>query len=223
MDVPPRKYPRTFHFPESPGVGSDDKIVESLDGVLNIPLIFTEKMDGSNACLTRDDVFARSHSGPPTHASFDMLKSIHSIIRSDIPKGVEVYGEWLYAVHSIKYSTLPSYLMIFGARQGDVWLSWQDTSDLAIQIHASTVPVVCKQDPFQRGEVLSLCVKSALIGLASQPICGPTREGIVVRPLSEFRDDEFDRKVIKWVRKDHVQTDQHWRDKPIEKNGLGLK
>lgn len=45
-------------------------------------------------------------------------------------------------------------------------------------------------------------------------------EGYVVRVTDSIRYEEFSRKVAKWVRRGHVQTDQHWLSKPVEPNGL---
>lgn len=44
------KYPRSMHFPFSPGAASDDKIMQDEDyqNFLGVDLVFTEKLDGSN-------------------------------------------------------------------------------------------------------------------------------------------------------------------------------
>lgn len=39
---------------------------------------------------------------------------------------------------------------------------------------------------------------------------GGEREGIVVRNAGLFHNDDFTDNVMKWVRKDHVKTDEHW-------------
>ena len=43
-------------------------------------------------------------------------------------------------------------------------------------------------------------------------------EGIVVRNSSEFYFDQFKYNVAKYVRTDHVQTDQHWSQQKIIRN-----
>lgn len=45
-------------------------------------------------------------------------------------------------------------------------------------------------------------------------------EGFVVRPSSSFPADEFKYAVAKFVRRNHVQTDEHWAHQPIVKNEL---
>jgi hypothetical protein len=39
---------------------------------------------------------------------------------------------------------------------------------------------------------------------------GGLREGVVVRVRNSFHDDDFSNSLLKYVRKDHVSTDQHW-------------
>ena len=45
-------------------------------------------------------------------------------------------------------------------------------------------------------------------------------EGIVFRPTSSLNRDEFGNKVFKLVRKNHVQTDQHWMHSEMELNTI---
>lgn len=42
------KYPRTFHFPWSEGVQSDDKVISTLHHLEDRRVIVTQKMDGEN-------------------------------------------------------------------------------------------------------------------------------------------------------------------------------
>ena len=47
--------------------------------------------------------------------------------------------------------------------------------------------------------------------LASQPSAlGGVREGVVVRLRNSFHDDDFSKSLLKYVRKDHVSTSDHW-------------
>ena len=39
---------------------------------------------------------------------------------------------------------------------------------------------------------------------------GGKREGIVIRNAARFDNEDFSKNVMKWVRKGHVQTDEHW-------------
>ena len=59
------KYPRSMHLPFSPGATKSDKKMNEadLEFLLGGEVVITEKMDGSNACMTNEEVFARSHGG----------------------------------------------------------------------------------------------------------------------------------------------------------------
>jgi hypothetical protein len=82
------KFPRIPHLSWSPGGTRDDRRLSdfSLINFIGNRIVITEKMDGSNLCITRDEIFARSHSGAPTHPSFDLAKKMHGEIRHKIPQ-----------------------------------------------------------------------------------------------------------------------------------------
>lgn len=218
MDSP--KYNRTFHFPWSPGATNDDKIATSVDDLIGQPIVITEKMDGSNTSLEMDGCFARTHSGPPVHASFDGLKALHATIKYKIPKGLQLFGEWCYAHHSIEYSELPGYFLLFNVRdlsyEPEMWYSWEEVELWAQEIGVSTVPVLFKGEVSSEKELQDL-VNSFM----NQPsMCGGIREGVVVRYSQCFSDAEFPTHVMKCVRANHVQTSEHWKDQVIIKNKL---
>ena len=78
-----KKFPRIPHLPWSPGGTRDDRRLteDYLSNFIGNRIIITEKLDGSNLCMTKDKVFARSHSGSPSHPSFDMAKKMHGEIK----------------------------------------------------------------------------------------------------------------------------------------------
>ena len=45
-------------------------------------------------------------------------------------------------------------------------------------------------------------------------------EGYVVRLADSFDVGDFSKSIAKYVRAGHVQTDEHWLDKPMVKNEL---
>jgi hypothetical protein len=170
-------------------------------------------MDGSGVCLERDAVYARSHNGPPTHPSFDLLKQLHAQVRFCIPEGVQVFGEWLYARHSIAYQGLPDYLMLFGVRHLDqgYWASWDEVEVWADELGVSTVPLLATDKQFPSEEALRCYVLKQI---------QPGREGAVVRLSEEFPDDQFHMSIAKFVKADHIQTDTHWAHREIVRNVL---
>jgi hypothetical protein len=220
MDSP--KYNRTFHFPWSPGATNDDKIAASVDSLLNVEIVITEKMDGSNTSLELAGCFSRSHSGPPTHASFDGLKALHASIKYKIPNDMQFFGEWCFALHSIAYNELPGYFMMFNVRDFGMetiyWHSWDDVELWADELGVPTVPVLFKGKVSSEKEL-----KELVESFMNQPsACGGIREGVVVRVARLFYDSEFSQCVMKCVRANHVQTSEHWKDQEIIKNKLKL-
>lgn len=215
------KYNRTFHLPWSPGATNDDKIASSVEYLLKTPIVITEKMDGSNTSLEFEGCFARTHSGPPSHPSFDGLKALHAQIKHDIPSNFQLFGEWCYARHSIEYSALPDYFLLFGIRElgaigGDYWYSWEDVENFALLYNLETVPVLYKGVVASEKEL-----KELVESFMNQPSkCGGIREGVVVRVYDQFIDESFSNCVMKCVRANHVQTSEHWKDQEIIKNKL---
>ena len=215
------KYNRTFHVPWSKGATNDDKITQDLSQLINQPIVITEKMDGSNTSLEHDGCFARTHSGPPSHVSFDGLKALHASLKYKIPDNIQLFGEWCFALHSIAYSELPGYFLLFNVRDLSSnigWASWEEVEMWAEEIGVPTVPVLFKGQVDSEQKLQEL-VESLMI----QPShCGGIREGVVTRIQNSFSDDKFSSCVLKCVRANHVQTSEHWKDQEITKNKLKL-
>jgi hypothetical protein len=213
------KYNRTMHLPWSKGATNDDKITDSISSLLGKPIVITEKIDGSNTSLEFDGCFARTHSSAPSHPSFDGLKSLHAAVKYKIPQGLQLFGEWVFAQHSIHYSELPSYFLLFNVRSltpSPIWLSWEEVELWADEIGMPTVPLLF-QGVISSEKELQDITESFMI----QESCyGGIREGVVVRVKSEFLDNEFSQCVMKCVRANHVQTSEHWKNQEIIKNKL---
>ena len=224
------KYNRTFHLPWSEGCTSDDKRAASVASLINVDIVITEKMDGSNSSLEKAGCFARTHAGPPSHPSFDGLKALHAAKRHLIPANFQLFGEWLYAKHSIAYDKLPAYFMLFNARCMDIperlidptftcaveWFAWDEVELWADEIGVPTVPVLFKGKVSSEKELKELTLSL----MKENSRVGTEREGVVVRVARSFNDEEFSSCVMKFVRKDHVQTGDHWSHKEIVKNKI---
>lgn len=205
------KYNRSYHFPFSPGTTSDDRISKDYDFLENKEIVITEKLDGQNDCMTRVNLFARSHSVPTEHPWDRAIWDIHSRVKEMIGEDEYVFGENMYAIHSLEYKALESYYYLFGVRVRGEWLSWDDLCEYAYCLELPTVPLL------YRGKTDD--IKSLVLDLVKEPSRldaydinngKPMMEGVVVRNSSSFIDDEFSKNLLKWVRKDHVQSDEHW-------------
>ena len=211
------KFPRTLQLPWSPGDTREDRKMDDVSGLLKVPVVVTEKLDGSNVCLTRDEVFARSHSGAPTLPVFDWLKSWHAAHRTRLPEHFSMFCEYLYAVPSIEYEGLPSYLWVIGFRNENLslWVEWQQVCQLAADLGLPTVPVL-GHGTFQRADELNgyttlLAKRRGFFG---------EREGIVVRVERGILAHDFEFRTAKWVREGHVKAEHHWMHQPIRKQKL---
>jgi hypothetical protein len=225
MDSP--KYNRTFHLPWSAGCTNDDKIAKSVNSLIDVSIVITEKMDGSNTSLEKAGCFSRTHSGPPTHPSFDQLKALHASLKYILPNDLQFFGEWCYAKHSIEYSELPGYFLLFGIRDLEMideddfispyWHPWINVEAFAKGMNLHTVPVIARNIKVSSEKELKELTEHAM---AQPSACGGIREGVVVRLMDGFDDDQFPQSVMKCVRANHVQTTEHWKDQVITKNKL---
>lgn len=206
------KYPRTYHLPYSPGATKDDKRLQGnwFDFYNGKEIVITSKLDGENTCMTANDVYARSH-GAPTRSPWsqnlwDPQEGLYCKIKPYIGKNEEVFGENLYGEHSIHYDRLPSYWHMFAVNNGVNWYSWNDVETMAKIMNVLTVPVLWRGVVTSENELKTLVDYYVI-----QPsVYGSTREGVVVRVADEFHIDDFSHNVCKWVRPNHVQTDEHW-------------
>lgn len=199
------KYPRTYHLPRSMGATSDDKVMTS-DPFLGKRVVVTEKMDGENTSLYSHKYHARSVD-PGHHVSRSWIKQFHASL--NIPEGMKVCGENMYAKHSIFYESLASYFYVFSIWEEDCILSWADTQEWCQLLGLVHVPVIFKGT--WTSNSLDACLKK--MDLSKQ-------EGLVVRLESSFLKDDFPISIGKYVRKGHVSTDRHWTQQCLISNKL---
>jgi hypothetical protein len=212
-----QKYGRTYHYPFSPGTTSDDRIAHDYwEHIQSIPqLIHTEKLDGENNCLSKLGVFARSHAAPTTSPWTETLRRFWQMVKHDLGD-LEIFGENLYAIHSIEYCKLEHHFYVFGIREHGHWLSWAETEFYANLFDLPTVPVI-KTEATPGGRLQF--EKDMLVLVKEQGAFDPfdvfdkkatTMEGIVSRNADGYPAREFAQNVFKYVRKGHVKTDEHW-------------
>jgi hypothetical protein len=201
------KYPRTPHLPWSRGTSTDDVHVEHCAAFEGQEVVVTEKMDGENTSLYREGMHARSLDSRH-HASRDWVKAWHGSVAHEIPAGWRFCGENLFARHSVAYSGLRSYFYLFS-----VWdaenncLSWPETVEWA-ELLGCAPPKVLYAGLWNATAIKKLRVDESV------------SEGYVVRLAKGFAYADFSKSVAKWVRRNHVQTDQHWMYAQIVPNQL---
>ncbi len=203
------KYPRTPHLSFSPGMGGDDLKLDSNQMFQGKQVVVTEKMDGENTTLYSDYLHARSIDSRH-HISRAWVKNLQASIAHNIPSGWRVCGENLFARHSIAYHNLKSYFYVFSIwNEANYCLNWSETQEWVEILELELVPVLYRGIWDEN--------KIAAIGKTLDlNLC----EGYVVRNAEQFAFNDFSDNIAKWVRRNHVQTDEHWLNQAIVPNGL---
>lgn len=228
---------------------SDDTGLDSLDHLVGHPLVITQKMDGGNCMLVADvdnPVRARNGTSPedtmrPLHRDGGLYWKQQ--VNQKLPDRLQVFGEWMWAKHSIHYgcdcdqscddvgpnlSGLTgvdderSYFQVFGVydRKLNLWLSWPTTKMVSKQLGFPTVPVVYEEtSPTTATFTTEHEARRTLLSYAKEVVSNGG-EGIVVRVKYPFHYGQFQSRVGKYVRENHVNTDEHWSHKPVVRNQL---
>ena len=109
------KYPRTPHLlGSSRQRGDEDLAIVSPEDLRGCFLVAEEKVDGANSAISFDDdseliLQSRGHvlSGGPRERQFDLFKRWANAHRGALSRVLgnryTLYGEWLYARHTIRY------------------------------------------------------------------------------------------------------------------------
>ena len=198
MEMKTYKYPKTLHLPFSPELSKDDKRLNNVDHFEGKEVVVSLKMDGENTSLYPNYLHARSIN-EMSHASQDWIKSFHAKIKYSIPKDHRICGENLYAEHSIPYEDLKSFFYAFSLWHRETCLNWSGTKEILKSMGIITVPVIY-EGLWDQKEILKAWEAHK-----------ENHEGFVVRIADAFTIDQFALSMAKYVRKNHVQTDVHWK------------
>jgi hypothetical protein len=215
--------------------GRDDTGLDSVESFLDIPLVATIKMDGSNAMLVADETEpVRARNGrDANHESFDHLKQEYwnRNVYENLPEHLQVFGENMYACHSIHYGCdgchdernqrppVSDVFLVFGVydTRYDLWLSWPETERVADEIGFPTAPVIKRsQTDLPAFEDERRFVES--MKELAESVVDDGHEGIIVRSKYPFHYGQFETKLGKYVRPNHVQTDEHWSHQDTTRN-----
>jgi len=206
-----QKYGRTFHLPTSPGASSDDKIMDTVDGLKVDDLVITEKMDGENTTIHSGGTYARSPDSRQ-HPSRNWLKAFAASISPRLSANERIVGENLYARHSVAYEGLPSYFLGFGWIVDEQIQSWDLTLLRFEELGIRSVPTLYR-GPFT----------DQLFGDVARSLDVSTQEGFVARTAEAFAESEMPVRMGKFVRAGHVQSETHWMHGPLVPNGLARR
>ena len=219
------RFPHTPHLAWlGPGTPRDDKVLaaDEAAALLAGEVVVEEKLDGANlgVSLAEDGTLRFQNRGqylhPPFAGQFQRLAgwiaSREQVLRSHLPHGLIIFGEWCAARHSVAYDRLPDWWIVF------------DVYDLAERRFFSTA----RRDALAARMGLSVVRKvfrdrTTLAALIRRLNDEPSRyrtgpvEGFVIR--KETSDWLLAR--AKLVHPQFVQgIDEHWRRRRIEWNRL---
>jgi hypothetical protein len=248
------KYPRTRHIEGSRlSPGDHDLSAVPFRELAGQPLIVEEKLDGANAAISFAPqgelrLQSRGHYlvGGARERHFELLKSWATAHQSALFRALGarhvMYGEWLYAKHTIHYDALPHYFLEFDVldREAGEFLSTSRRRALLGGLPVVSVPVLY-EGPLRDLETLSRMIAPSLYktsasvarlreeaerrGLDAERIlsetdASPLSEGLYVKVEREGRVEGR----FKFVRRSFLTTvldsGSHWLSRPIVPNSL---
>jgi hypothetical protein len=251
---PLQKYPRTQHIEGSRLQPGDHDLSAVLFAELEgKPLVVEEKLDGANSAISfdRDDTLllqSRGHylMGGARERQFDLLKtwahSHHSAFREVLGQRYVMYGEWVYAKHTVFYDQLPHYFMEFDVydREHDQFLSTERRARLLSGLPIASVPVLHSGQVASRDELAAMIRRSLYKSAAWEEELVRVCDERGYRPERAWQ--ETDRSplseglYVKWEEAGQVQgrfkfirpsfltavvdSGSHWMDRPVLPNQL---
>lgn len=227
------KFARTFHLPLEPNASRDDLIApESSLKILKDPtLVIEEKVDGANVGITihegqplvrnRNYILNKGYGRKDTPAK-KQYAPLWNWFYSNAYKFLElekflgftpsVYGEWLYARHTIEYDRLPDFFIAYDIYNPDErkWLA-PDRYRVALQEAGFFVVPKLAWGPVSTDELKMLRDERSEFSTISQ------REGLYLKTATGPYGLEYCGTRLKMVRNAFI-TDDHWNNKTLVSN-----
>ncbi len=251
-----KKYPRTPHIEGSRLQPGDEDLSQiPFDEIRGKLLVVEEKCDGANSAISFDTggellLQSRGHylTGGYRERHFNFMKQWATVHR-DALYGVLgtrfiMYGEWMYAKHTVFYDALPHYFLEFDIldRESGIFLDTPSRNEMLKNLPVVSVPVLGSGIFQTKKELLDLLgqshyvtgnQKQNLIDAAVKMNLDPERncretelsglmEGLYIKV--EEHGQVVDR--MKYVRAEFLQcvdfSETHWLDRPIIPNQLAV-
>ncbi len=196
------KYPRTPHLFGSAGTVDDKHFGpdESSRMLIDPSLIVEEKLDGTNVGLhfgPRGDLILQCRGHLITegmHPQYDLLKqwtaTKHATLEGMLGDRYLLFGEWVYAHHSIPYRRLPHYFFEFDIydKERVAFLDLATRLSILEGTGIATVPVI-HRGTISRADLDSLIGPSRFDSRFDNPLTGATSAS--TRPT--IKDESFRR------------------------------
>jgi hypothetical protein len=251
-----KKYPRTPHLEGSRLQPGDEDLSQiPFSCIRGRHLVVEEKIDGANSAISFEAdgqlrLQSRGHylTGGYRERHYNLMKQWANAHREALfaVLGTRyiLYGEWMYAKHTVYYDKLPHYFLEFDIfdRQEELFLSTARRHAMLKDLPVVSVPVL-KEGIFQsKEELIALLGKSNFISEEKSETLRLTSEKLGLDPERQLRETdpsdlmeglyikiEENGQVVerlKFVRASFTQTvdvsQTHWLDRPIVPNGLAI-
>jgi len=229
------KYPRTPHLFGSRGTDDDMHLsaTDSADFLADSSLIVEEKLDGTNVGIHfttagRMVLQCRGHEiTAGMHAQYDLFKQWTMGKRPALEIMLEdryiLFGEWLYAKHSVHYRRLPHYFFEFDIydKQERGFLDLATRLVLLDGTGIRTVPVI-HRGILTAEQLWALIGPSAYDSAFDNPVTGRTdnlMEGLYLR--SEAEGQVTGRaKLVRPEFVEKIKQSEHWQHQAMVPNLL---
>ena len=250
------KYPRTPHIEGSRLQPGDEDLSQiPFSNIAGQHLVIEEKCDGANSAISFDEdgallLQSRGHylTGGYRERHYNLMKQ-WAMVRKDafyevLGTRYIMYGEWMYAKHTIYYDALPHYFLEFDIldRETGIFLDTPSRHAMLKDLPVVSVPVLGTGTYRSKEDMLkllgqsnyvtghqreSLYQEAVKLGLDGQRNCDETElsglmEGLYIK--IEENGQVMDR--MKYVRAAFLQSvdfsETHWIDKPIIPNQLAV-
>ena len=249
-----KKYPRTPHLEGSRlQPGDEDLSQVPFSYIQGKHLVVEEKIDGANSAISFSSdgellLQSRGHylTGGYRERHYNLMKQWANV-HQDAFFGVLgcryiLYGEWMYAKHSVYYDKLPHYFLEFDIfdRETGIFLDTHRRHAMLEALPVVSVPVLAEGEFHSKDQLISLLgdsnyicdahieslrAASGKLGLDPDRQCRETdntrlMEGLYIKIEENGQVAER----VKFVRASFLQCVNqpggHWLDRPIIPNGL---
>jgi hypothetical protein len=229
------KYPRTPHLFGSKGTDDDKHLGRKASEafIADPSLIVEEKLDGTNVGIHftsqgRMVLQCRGHEiTEGMHPQYDLFKQWTSVKRpvleSMLADSLILYGEWLYAKHSVHYRKLPHYFFEFDIydKAAAQFLDLEARLELLQGTGIHTVPLVFRGRTTAE-RLRDLISPSAFDSAFDNPLSGTTdnlMEGLYLR--TEANGYVTGRaKMVRPEFVEKVKQSEHWQHQIMVPNKL---
>ena len=249
-----RKYPRTRHLAGSRlQVGDHDLAAVPFADIKGRHVVVEEKVDGANCGLRFDPggtlrLQSRGHTltGGPRERQFDRLKQWASTIEGELFDALTdryvMYGEWMFAKHTVFYDALPHHFLEFDVLDTttDTFLDTPARRELLAAVPVTPVPVLWSGVATTLAELTAHVGSSAFATAAAADRLREQAVRLGLDPATVLRQSDVTGRMeglylkleqdgvvvdqLKWVRPDFtaqiLSADDHWHDRPIVPNRL---